>query len=161
MRDREERTFRDSKLTGFLLRVRRRPDDTSHGRFFVDQRLPAGKRSKTVIGDHETFPADKARAEAQNMLQAVKRGDDPKAEREAKKALPAWEDLLAAFRAKFLPKKEPSTRKRYESVIDRILTPAFKGKRIGDDLTAMVAAMYARGPTGRPTPTTPCACCRR
>ena len=43
------------------------------------------------------------------MLRAIQNGDDPKAERAAKKALPKWEDLLAAFRAKYLPKKKPGT----------------------------------------------------
>ena len=66
-----------------------------------------GKRNprKIGIGDYPTFPADKAREQAQTMLQAIKRGDDPAAERAAKKALPVWEDLVAAFRAKHLPKK--------------------------------------------------------
>ena len=113
--------------------MRRGADDTLLRSFFVLQPVP-GKTNprKIVIGDYATFPADKARAEAQGCCRRSKRGDDPKAEREAKKALPTWDDLLAAFRAKFLPKKKPSTRKLYEGVIDRFLTPAFKGRRIGD-----------------------------
>ena len=78
------------------------------------------------------------------MLQAIRRGDDPTAEREAKKALPLWEDLVAAFRAKHLPKKKPSTVKRYEGVIGRVLTPALKKKRVVDITTAMISAAYAR-----------------
>ena len=49
-----------------------------------------------------------------------------------------------AFRAKHLPKKKPSTVKRYNGVIDRVLTPALKNKRVADITTAMVAAFYAR-----------------
>jgi hypothetical protein len=78
------------------------------------------------------------------MLKAVKRGDDPAAERSAKKGQPRWEDLLVAFRSKFLPKKRPTTRKRYNAAIDSFLTPAFKGKRVSDISTPMIAAMYAR-----------------
>lgn len=140
-----ERSFRDAKLTGFVLRVRRLADGSITKTFFVHQPVP-GRRNprKIVIGDHATWPADKAREEAQRMLQAVRRGDDPAAERAAKQALPLWEDLLKAFRAKHLPKKQPGTAKRYNGVIDRVLTPALKGKRVADISTAMVAAFYAR-----------------
>lgn len=145
MRGRDERVFRDAKLTGFALRVRRLADGTLAKHWFVY--LPAqGKSSarKIGIGDHATYPADKARDQAQEMLQAAKRGDDPAAQREAKKALPVWNDLVVAFRAKHLPKKTHSTAKRYNGVIDRILTPALKGKRVADITRAMVAAFYAR-----------------
>lgn len=146
MAGRDERLFRDSKLTGFALRVRRGADGTSFAKdWFALQPVPGKSNPKKIpIGNHPTFDADNAREQAQGMLQAVKRGDDPVAERAAKKAQPRWEDLLAAFRTKFLPKKKPSTRKRYEGVINRILTPAFKGRRISDISTAMVSAMYAR-----------------
>ena len=146
MAGRDERLFRDSKLTGFALRVRRGADGTSFSRdWFALQPQPGKSNPKKIpIGNYPTFDADKARSEAQGMLQAVKRGDDPAAERAAKKAQPRWEDLLAAFRGKFLPKKRPATCKRYNGVIDRILTPAFKGRRISDITTPMVAAMYAR-----------------
>ena len=112
--------FRDSKLTGFLLRVRRTAEGgTLLPTWFIEQPVPGKKNPrKIIIGDYPTFPADKAREQAQSMLQAVKRGDDPAAERAAKKAAPTWEDLVAAFRGKFLPKKKASTRKRYNSVID-------------------------------------------
>jgi hypothetical protein len=113
MAGRDERFFRDSKLTGFLLRVRRAAEgDTLLRTWFIEQPVP-GKTNprKVIIGDYPTFPADKARDQAQSMLQAVKRGDDPAAERAAKKAAPVWNDLVAIFRSKFLPKKKPSTRK--------------------------------------------------
>ncbi|WP_161534416.1 tyrosine-type recombinase/integrase [Bradyrhizobium sp. LCT2] len=146
MAGRDERLFRDSKLTGFALRVRRAADGTTLMRdWFVLQPVPGKSNPKKIpIGNYPTFNADKAREEGEGMLRAVKRGDDPSAERATKKAQPQWEDLLAAFRAKFLPKKQPSTVKRYNGVINRILTPAFKGRRVADISTPMVAAMYAR-----------------
>ena len=123
MAGRDERLFRDSKLTGFALRVRRPAGRTSFAKNWVVLQPQPGKSNpkKIPIGSYPTFGADKARTEAQGMLQAVKRGDDPAAERAAKKAQPRWEDLLQAFRSKFLPKKKLSTRKRYNGVIDRPL----------------------------------------
>ena len=112
MAGRDERLFRDSKLTGFALRVRRAADGTSFARdWFALQPVPGRSNPKKIpIGNYPTFDAEKARSEAQAMLQAIKRGDDPAAERAAKKGQPQWEDLLAAFRSKFLPKNKPSTR---------------------------------------------------
>jgi integrase len=146
MAGRDERLLRDTKLTGFALRVRRTADGTSFARdWFALQPVPGKSNPKKIpIGNYPTFDAGKAREQAQAMLQAVKRGDDPVAERAAKKAQPRWEDLLSAFRAKFMPKKKSSTQKRYNGVIDRILTPAFKGKRVSDITTPLIAAIYAR-----------------
>lgn len=142
---RPERFFRDAKLTGFLLRVRRAADDTLLPTWFVEQAVP-GKRNprKIAIGDYPTFPADKAREQAQTMLQAIRRGDDPAAERAAKRALPLWEDLVAAFRAKHMPKRSAATIVVYEGALRRILNPALKGRRVAAITTAAVAAMHAR-----------------
>ena len=83
MAGRDERFFRDSKLTGFLLRVRRAAEGSTFlPTWFIEQPVPGKKNPrKVIIGDYPTFPADKAREQAQSMLQAVKRGDDPAAER--------------------------------------------------------------------------------
>jgi hypothetical protein len=113
MAGRDERLFRDTKLTGFALRVRRTADGTTFAKDWFALQPQPGKDAKgnqknpkkITIGNHPTFDADKARTEAQGMLQAVKRGDDPAAERAAKKEQPRWEDLLAAFRAK-IPAEE-------------------------------------------------------
>ena len=66
---RAERTFRDSRLTGFALRVRRLADGRLAKTFFVFEPVP-GRRNprKIVIGDHAAWPAGKAREEAQRML---------------------------------------------------------------------------------------------
>jgi integrase len=145
MAKRAERVFRDSKLTGFLLRVRRGADDALLPTWLIEQPAPGKKNPRKVtIGDYPTFNAHAARELAQEMLQAIKRGDDPRAERAAKRAAPRWEDLVAAFRAKHLPKVKDSTAERYGNLIDRVLTPAFQGRRIADITTAQIAAVHAR-----------------
>jgi integrase len=145
MAGRAERVFRDSKLTGFVLRVRRGGGNTLLATWFIEQPAPGKKNPrKVVIGDHPTFTAPKARELAQAMLQAVKRGDDPAAERAAKRTQPRWEDLVAAFQAKHLPKVKASTAGRYTNIVNRILTPAFTGRRIADITTAQIAAVHAR-----------------
>jgi integrase len=145
MAGRAERVFRDSKLTGFLLRVRRGDSGALLSSWFIEQPVPGKSNPRKVpVGTYPTFDAHKARELAQAMLQAVKRGDDPAAERAAKKAQPRWEDLLAAFRGKHLPKVSAATAKRYNGVINRVLTPVFAGRRVADITTPAIAAMHAR-----------------
>jgi integrase len=146
--DRAERIIRDSKLTGFAVRVRRNADDTLSKVFFVFQELPApdGKRRrrKITIGDHATYPAEKARVEAQAMLQAVKAGDDPAAARAAKKAQPLFEDLVSDFEENHIADKKPATQKDYKGRIRRVLLPEFKGRRVADITPEMVRALLRK-----------------
>ncbi|WP_442578213.1 integrase arm-type DNA-binding domain-containing protein [Mesorhizobium sp. ASY16-5R] len=114
-RDRDELIIRDSKMPGFALRLRRKADGKASKTFLVFQEMPeqngVRKRRKIVIGDHTTFPADRARAEAQSMLQAIKTGDDPAAARAAKKAQPVFEDLIDEFETSHIMTKKPETQK--------------------------------------------------
>lgn len=146
--DRDERIIRDSKLTGFAVRIRRNADDTLSKVFFVFQELPAPdgkrKRRKITIGDHGTYPAEKARAEAQAMLQAVKAGDDPAAARAAKKAQPLFEDLVSDFEENHIADKKPATQKDYKGRIRRVLLPEFKGRRVADITPEMVRALLRK-----------------
>jgi integrase len=137
MKGRAEGLFRDKRLTNYALRVRRGAKGLALDFFLMT-------RPKIKVGDYPTFSANAAREEAGRMLRALQKGDDPKAERTANKALPKWGDLVAAFRAKHLPKKRPSTVMRYNGVIDRVLTPALKSCRVADISTASIAALYAR-----------------
>ncbi|WFU88738.1 tyrosine-type recombinase/integrase [Rhizobium sp. CC1099] len=145
---RDEALFRDTKLTGFVLRVRRRADGSLAKTFFISH-LTRGadgkpKRRKIVIGDYATFPAEAAREEAQKMLQAVKIGDDPAAIRAAKKAQPLFEELVGDFRRDHINKKKPGTKKDYEGRIRRVLMPFFKGKRVVDITTSMVKEFHRK-----------------
>jgi hypothetical protein len=65
MAGRAERVFRDSKLTGFLLRVRRGVGDALLPIWLIE-RPARGKKnpSKVTLGDYPTFDARKARAGA-------------------------------------------------------------------------------------------------
>ena len=153
-RDRDELIIRDSKLAGFALRLRRKADGKASKIFLVFQELPARdgtrKRRKIIIGDHATYPAEKARAEAQSMLQAIDRGDDPAAARAAKKAQPLFEDLIKDFETTHIEKKKPETRKDYHGRIRRNLLPAFKGRRVADITAEMVRSFHAKK-HGNPT----------
>jgi integrase len=153
-RDRDELIIRDSKLAGFALRLRRKADGKPSKTFMVFQELPVQngirKRRKIVIGDHATFPAEKARAEAQSMLQAVKIGDDPTAARAARKAQPLFEALVKDFEASHIADKKPETQKDYRGRIRRNLLPYFKGKRVAN-ITAEMVRDFHRKKRANPT----------
>lgn len=148
LRDKNEIIIRDSKLTGFAVRVRRRADGSLSKLFFVFQELPGAdgkrRRRKIAIGDHSTFPAEMARAEAQAMLQAIKAGDDPAAARAQKKAQPLFEDLVDDFEKVHIAEKAPGTQKDYRGRIRRVLLPEFKGRRVADITSEMVRALVRK-----------------
>ncbi|MDL2398421.1 tyrosine-type recombinase/integrase [Rhizobium mayense] len=134
--------LRDTKLTGFWMRVRRRSDGTLIKAFMIDHlvALSDGRkvRRKVSIGDAALFHADKARIEAQRLLQAVKRGDDPRGEKAARKSRMTFDMLVEQYREKRLARRKPATRKDYEGRIRRVLLPYFKGRFADDVTTAMV-----------------------
>ena len=146
--DRSERIFRDSRLPGFALRVRRKADKSLAKSFFVIQELPSPdgtrKRRKISIGDHPTWTAEAAREEARQMLQAIKVGDDPAALRAAKKAQPLFEDLVDDFERTHLEEKKRATQKDYKGRIRRNLLPEFKGRRVADISPEMVRAFMRK-----------------
>ncbi|WP_167531219.1 MULTISPECIES: tyrosine-type recombinase/integrase [unclassified Mesorhizobium] len=146
--DKPERIFRDSRLPGFCLRVRRNADASLSKLFFVMHELPGkeGKRRrrKVSIGEASKFPAAMARSEAEAMLRAIKNGDDPAAAKAAKKAQPLFEDVAADFETHYLADRKPATIKDYRGRIRRLLTPYFKGRRFADITPDMVSAFMRK-----------------
>ncbi len=141
--DRSECVIRDDKLTGFSIRVRKLADGGLSKTFFID-RLEKGKRKKTVIGMHPTFGVEAARAEATTMLQAVKKGDDPAAERIRKKEALTLAELWTDFEEKYLCHKEASTRRDYAGRWRRVLKPTLGHIKLHDITSPMVAAMKSK-----------------
>ncbi|BCG94376.1 tyrosine-type recombinase/integrase [Mesorhizobium sp. 131-2-1] len=146
--DRDELIIRDSKLAGFALRLRRKADGKASKTWLVFQELPMRdgkrKRRKIIIGDFSIFPAEKAKAEALAILQAIEVGDDPAAAKAAKKAQPPFEDLVDDFEKSHISAKKPETRKDYRGRIRRNILPYFKGKRVADITAEMVRDFHRR-----------------
>ncbi|KWV55725.1 hypothetical protein AS026_37445 [Rhizobium altiplani] len=140
MKDRDEIKVRDSKLPGFVVRCRRQSDGNISRVFMIDYIPPmppvaaAGKakRKWLVVGSWPTFNAEDARESARLLLLARKEGDDPKAKRAQKLAQPTFEQLWELFEKEHLVLKKESTRKSYTYRYNRILLPAFAGRRVAD-----------------------------
>lgn len=132
-----ELVARDTKLTGFILRVRRKADKSLARTFFVMQELPPtadGKRRrrKVTIGDYPTFTAEAARQVAQSMLQSISQGGDPSAEKASRKAQPLVSDLIADFDATHIAEKKHNTQWDYRGRIKRRIEPTFGQRRVAD-----------------------------
>lgn len=134
-----EAIVRDSRLKGFALRVRRKADGKLSRTFFVIEELPADddgkrKRRKITIGDHPTFSADHAREEAQAILQAISKGDNPVAAKAAKKKRPTMKTLEREFDANHIAEKKRTTQWDYRGRIKRRIMPEF-GNLLVEDIT--------------------------
>lgn len=142
MKGEKEIKVRDSKLTGFMLRVRRNADDTFQRDFFINYLDPATKKRRFMkVGDYPTFGCDEAREAARLHLQDHKSGNDPKAIRAAKRAQATFDDLWKDFQRDHVDLKEPGTQKDYRGRVRRVLEPAFKGRRVADITRAEVQAL--------------------
>lgn len=154
--DRDELIIRDGKLTGFCLRIRRKAGDKLARTFFVMYEIPGEdgkrKRKKVAIGDYPTFKADDARAQAQSMLQAHANGDDPAAQRKAKREAPTFEKLVEEFETEHLADKKPRTVADYKERIARRLIPEFKQMKVAD-ITGWHVREFIRKGKDRPTDT--------
>jgi integrase len=149
----DERTnviFRDRKLTGFQLRVRRMAYDGLTKTYQVEYKGIGGGRKVIVIGDANVFTNEDARDEAIAILKAVSTGDDPKAIKRGRQNAPTWETLVTAFDADHIDEKAPATQKDYRGRIRRNLTPFFKGVKIATitpDLVSDFKRKKRRNPT--------------
>jgi integrase len=148
LRGRKEAILRDSQLTGFAIRFRRLEDGSVSIGFFViaETRAADGKRGrrKFVIGNHPTWTADVARAEAANMLRSIMRGEDPTALRAERKAQPLFPELVEEFETRHFPELKPASRKDYQGRIRRVLLPMFAKVRVCDISPAMVRDLVRR-----------------
>jgi integrase len=137
--------------------VRRKADGKLSRAFFVileDKPAADGtrKRRKVTVGDYPTFSTDAARAEAQKMLQAHASGDDPAAQRKAKREAPTFDDLADTFIAQYLPSKRPRTAADYRERIDRRLRPEFGRTKVAA-IDARAVREFVRAGSDRPTDT--------
>lgn len=143
--------FRDRKLTGFQLRVRRMSNGGLTKTYQVEHKgIGNGGRKVIVIGDVNVFSVEDARDEAAAILKAVSTGDDPKAVRRARKNAPSWEALVTAFDADHIEEKAPGTQKDYRGRIRRNLTPFFKGVKIAT-ITSDLVSDFKRKKRHNPT----------
>ena len=148
--DKSERFVRDSRDTGFAIRLRRRTDGTIRRTFCVIYEVSSSgkrKRRKLFIGDHPTFSSEDARDEARKLLQAVAKGDDPRAERQDKKTAITLSDFIenTYFKDSEFTNLKASTKQGHLGRIKRYIIPKFGDFKIRDITFDDIKSWHSKG----------------
>jgi integrase len=120
-----DRIVFDSQVPGLGLRIT--PTGT---KIFVAQARVAGQKRRITVGYAADMPLSKARAEAQQMIVAMRNGVDPTAEQRARlRAAAARSVTLRDFSERWLtehvfPKLKPRTSQGYKEILARHILPA-------------------------------------
>ncbi|MGB5864410.1 MAG: site-specific integrase [Sulfitobacter sp.] len=120
----------DQNLAGFGVKVL----PTGKKRYVVKYRAYGGGRTATqrwmTIGTHGEVPLDTARDHAQQILAAVKRGEDPQGNKFALRNAPRLSDVWEKFSTGELLEKKPSTIRDYSSNWSNLIKPALGTKLV-------------------------------
>lgn len=124
----------DTEVKGFGIAVSRGGAKS----FVLNYRGAGGKECRYTIGRFGEWTVDNARNEAKQLKAAVSRGEDPLAERRARRqktdTAPTVADLAARVLAEHYAKKSASSRRNAEMLFRLYLLPAF-GSRPVEDVT--------------------------
>jgi integrase len=128
----------DDELRGFGLRV----EPSGSKSYFVRYRWGGGRSAplrQMVIGRHGILTPEEARREARLKLARVAQGDDPAAERSAKRRELTVAQLVERYVAEHLQAhNKPTTRKEFERIARAEIIPAFGSTRVGDLNRSMI-----------------------
>jgi integrase len=143
--ERGNRIYYDAGMRGLGVRV------TSAGaRSWVLNYRAGGIERRLTIGGATAWSARAARARAAELRREIDAGADPMAERHKARLAPTVNDLADRFEAEYLPKKRPSTRGGYTSLLRQIIRPALGTRKVADlrhtDIERMHHNITARTP---------------
>lgn len=116
----------DKKIKGFGVRI-----TTAGARSFVlNYRTRGGRPRRYTIGSFPDWKTVAARNEAIELKKQVDRGEDPMGDLAAHRAAPTVADLCTRFIEEHLPRKRESTRKSYQSLIDKEILPTLRPLKV-------------------------------
>lgn len=132
----------DQTLAGFGVKVL----PSGKKRYVVKYRAYGGGRSATqrwmTLGTHGEIPFEKVKDHAQQILAAVKRGEDPQGQRFALRKAPRLNDAWERFAAGELKEKKPLTIRDYCSNYENLIGPKLGTKPIAEITRADVDAFH-------------------
>jgi integrase len=130
----------DAEIKGFGLRVR------SSGRrtFILQYRNAAGRTRRLSIGEYGSpWTVQKARAEATQLLAAVRRGEDPQAERAQEREVLTLAQLAEKFLSEHVEqKRKPRTAREYQRLLEDHLLPALGTRSVADVTRGDIARLH-------------------
>ena len=136
--DEKDTIFWDRDLTGFGVRVHA----TGRKLYVVQSRGPTGLKRGT-LGPYDGISIDERRQEAAEVIDRIKRGEEPVPPKPAPK--PTVSDLAArCLSVEFGVRCKPATVKSYKMALDRHILPAFGKKRLEEVEPEDVSALHHR-----------------
>jgi integrase len=133
-------TIWDASIPGFGARRQTGPAVS----YFLKYRNPDGRQRWHSIGRHGApWTPETARAEARRLLGAVVAGDDPAADRSARKVAKTVADVAASFMREHVEtKRKPRTVCEYKRLLQTAILPELGTKRIVDVSRGDVARLH-------------------
>ncbi len=131
----------DDAVRGFACKV------TSAGKrvYFVYYRTQTGQQRRPTIGVHGAITVDQARTQAQAILGAVAKGEDPSGDRQVKRGVGSIGDLTKRYLKDHARlHKKPSSIKSDESIIRANILPALGSMNVASARSADIERFKAR-----------------
>src|SRR5215207_8070909 len=140
----------DSEIKGFGVRVfaptRLSPEGARS--FFVNYRV-AGRERRYTIGAFPDWSVEAAREEAKSIRRRIDCGEDPTAEKKARREAPTVKDLAERYRREHLPGKARSSQVNDWAMVENDVLPRIGNRKVADihqgDIRALHKAISARG----------------
>lgn len=143
----------DSDVPGFGVRI------TKAGAlsFVVNYRTRSGLERRYTIGSYPAWKVGPARKEAAEIKRRVRHeGYDPLADLTAEREAPTVALLCERFKTDHLPTKRASTQRDYEAIVDDLILPALKHRKVAEVTHSEIDALHRKiskeGLRGRPAP---------
>lgn len=117
----------DSEIKGFGVRV----TAAEAVSYVLNYRLNGRERRYTIGGANE-WTVQAARKRAGELRRMIARGDDPMTVRVDAREAPTVADLCDRFETDRLPRKRPSTKADYQSIIKNVIRPKLGNRKVAD-----------------------------
>jgi len=116
----------DERIPGFGVRI------TARGAraFVLNYRNVEGRERRYTIGPYPAWSVEAARKRAGEIKQQIARGDDPLAEKTARRQAPTVADLAERYITDHLPRKRPSSQIEDKAMIGKIIKPKIGSRKV-------------------------------
>jgi integrase len=139
----KEATLRDTVLAGFEVRARLGGAKVYAVRYRAGSGRGAPMRRVTIGPHGSPWTPETARAKAREILGRVARGEDPAADKMARRQAATVADLAQRFLTEHVePKRKASTAAEYKRLLDNIILPALGKRKVAEVTRADITKLH-------------------